>query len=47
MVDDFVVVPLEDIQVDEHLNYIDRPIVILNRKTKALGNKAMNLVKVT
>ena len=43
---DFAVVPLEDIQVDEYLNYIERPVVILDKKTKTLRNKAVELVKV-
>ena len=46
MVDDSVVVPLEDIQVDDILNYIERPIAILDRKTKDLRNKRVELVKV-
>lgn len=44
--DESVVVPLDDIQVDEHLNYIERPTVILDRKTKGLRNKVVNLVSV-
>ena len=31
---DSAVVPLEDIQVDDSLNYIKRPIAILNRKRR-------------
>ena len=46
MVDDSVVVPLEDIQVDDSLNFIERPIAILDRKTKTLRNKEVELVKV-
>ena len=46
MVDDSAVMPLEDIQVDDSLNYIERPVVILNRKSKDLRNKRMELVKV-
>ena len=36
LVDDSTMVPLEDIQVDDHLNYIERPMVILDRRTKTL-----------
>ena len=43
--DDSSVVSLEDIQVDDSLNYIERPMVILDRKTKNLRNKVVNLVK--
>ena len=46
MVDDSVVVPLENIQVDDFLNYIERLISILDMKTKALRNKEVELVKV-
>ena len=44
--DDSVVVPLEDIQVDDRLNYIEKPVVILDWKTKTLRNKAVEMVKV-
>ena len=37
---------LEDIQVDDGLNYIERPMVILDRKMKTLRNKVVELVKV-
>ncbi|KAI3739873.1 hypothetical protein L2E82_30285 [Cichorium intybus] len=40
------IVPLEDIQLDECLNYVERPIAILERKTKSLRNKLVVLVKV-
>ena len=36
-VDDFVVVPLDDIHIDGCLNYIKRPIAVLNKKTKEVG----------
>ena len=34
LVDDSAVIPLEDIQVDDHLNYIEIPVTILDRMTK-------------
>ncbi|KAJ9561863.1 hypothetical protein OSB04_007023 [Centaurea solstitialis] len=37
---------IDDIQVDEWLNYIERPIAVLERKTKTLRNKEIGLVKV-
>ena len=43
---DSAYVPLEDIQVDECLNYIERPIAILDRKKNMLRNKEVGLVKV-
>ena len=46
VVDETAVIPLEDIQIDERLNYVEKPIAILERKTKALCNKTINLVKV-
>ena len=39
-------VPLEDIQVDDSLNYIEWPVAILDRKSKDLRNKRVELVKV-
>lgn len=46
MVDGEAVLPLEDIQVDQRLNYIERPMAILERKMKVLSNKEIPLVKV-
>ena len=46
MVDDSAVVPLEDIQVDDSMNYIERPVPILDKKSKDLRNKRVELVKV-
>ena len=43
--DDSAVILLEYIQVDDRLNYIERPMVILDRKTKTLRNKVVELVK--
>ena len=43
--DETEVVPLEDIQVDEHLNYIERLIAILDRKVKVLMKKEVRLVQ--
>ena len=40
------VISLDDIQVDESLNYIKKPITILDRKIKVLRNKEVKLVKV-
>ena len=45
-VDDSTMIPLEDIQVDDRLNYVERPVVILDRKTKDQRNKMIKLVKV-
>ena len=46
LVDDYAVVPLEDIQFDDSLNYIERPVAILDRKSKDFKNKKVELVKV-
>lgn len=46
MVDNTEVVPLDDIQANECLNYIKIPVAILDRETKALDNKVVPLVKV-
>ena len=39
-------VPLEDIQVDASLNYVERPIAIIDRKVKVLRNKEVPPVQV-
>ena len=44
--DESAVVPLEDIQVDANLNYVERPVVIMDRKMKVLRNKEVPLVQV-
>lgn len=46
LVDDSTVVPLENIQVDDSLNYIERTVTIVDRKSKDLRNKRVELVKV-
>ena len=46
MTDDSVVVPLDDIQFDEFLNYVERPVAIQDRNTMALRNKVIPLVNV-
>ena len=43
---EIVVVPLEDIQIDASMNFIEILIVILDRKVKTLRNKEVRLVKV-
>ncbi|KAJ9553882.1 LOW QUALITY PROTEIN: hypothetical protein OSB04_017927 [Centaurea solstitialis] len=39
-------VPLEDIEVDERLNSAEKPIAVLEIKTKTLRNKEVRIVKV-
>ena len=46
VVDESAVISLEDIQIDERLNYVEKPIAVSERKTKTLRNKTINLVKV-
>ena len=46
MLDIETVVPLDDIQVDERLNYIERSISVLERKMKVRRTKEIPLVKV-
>ena len=46
LADDSLHVPLNDIEVDEQLNYIEQPIEIVDRKDKQLRNKKIPLVKV-
>ena len=44
--DEVAIISLDYIQVDESLHYIERPIAFLNKKTKVLRNKEVQLVKV-
>ena len=44
--DESAVVPLDDIQVDAGLNYVERPVAIRDRKVKVLRNKEVPLVQV-
>lgn len=46
MADDSTMVPLEDIQVYDQLNYIKRPVAILDRNMKTLRNNSDELIKV-
>ena len=46
VVDESAVVPLEDIQIDNHLNYNEKPIAFLDRQVKVLRNKEVPLVQV-
>jgi ribosomal protein L21E len=44
--DESTYVPLNDIEVDERLNYIEEPVAILDRKEKRLRNKFIKQVKI-
>ncbi|KAD6454275.1 hypothetical protein E3N88_08981 [Mikania micrantha] len=46
LVDDVAYVPLNDIEVDERLNYIEEPVAIVDTKEKQLRNKTIRQVKV-
>ena len=46
ILDEEAVISSDDIQVDEHLNYVKRSVVVLERKVKVLRNKEVPLVKV-
>ena len=43
--DETAVVPLEKIQVDDRLNYIEKPVAILDKKVKVFRNKEVPLVE--
>ena len=43
--DEEAVVSLDDIQVDEHLNYVERPMAVLERKVPFQPNREVHLVK--
>ncbi|KAJ9562865.1 hypothetical protein OSB04_008025 [Centaurea solstitialis] len=44
--DESAVVPLEDIQIDEKLNYVEKPIALLEWKVKTLHKKEIKYVNV-
>ncbi|KAJ9541425.1 hypothetical protein OSB04_027931 [Centaurea solstitialis] len=46
LADESAHVPLDDIQVDESLNYVEKPIAVIERKVKQLRNKEIGIVKV-
>ncbi|KAI3743345.1 hypothetical protein L1987_61052 [Smallanthus sonchifolius] len=46
LVDESTHVPLDDIEIDNSLNYIKEPVAILDKKDKRLRNKVIQLVKV-
>ncbi|KAJ9558505.1 hypothetical protein OSB04_013119 [Centaurea solstitialis] len=46
LADETAHVPLDDIQVDESLNFIERPVAVLERKVRKLRNKEIGIVKV-
>ena len=41
LVDDSAVFPFEDIQVDDRLNYIEKPVAVLDWKKKTKRNKVV------
>ena len=46
ILDKDVVVSLDDIQVDERLNYVEQLVGVLERKKRVMCNKDIPLVKV-
>ncbi|KAJ9542679.1 LOW QUALITY PROTEIN: hypothetical protein OSB04_029185 [Centaurea solstitialis] len=46
LADETAHIPLDDIQVDESLNYVERPVAVLDRKVKRLRNKEIGIVKI-
>ncbi|KAJ9555579.1 hypothetical protein OSB04_010193 [Centaurea solstitialis] len=46
LADEATHIPLDDIQVDENLNYVERPVAVLDRKVRRLRNKEIEIVKV-
>ena len=44
--DETAVVSSDDIKVDGSLNYVEKSVAILDRKTKGLRNKEVKLIKV-
>ncbi|KAD4180330.1 hypothetical protein E3N88_28921 [Mikania micrantha] len=46
LADESAYVPLEDLEIDDKLNCVEKPVAILDRKVKHLRNKSLNQVKV-
>ncbi|KAI3760166.1 hypothetical protein L1987_50557 [Smallanthus sonchifolius] len=46
LADESTFVPLDDIELDEKLNYVEEPVAILDRKVKRLRNKEISQVLV-
>ena len=46
LADESSFVPYEDLDIDNKLNYVEKPVAILDRKMKQLRNKKLNQVKV-
>lgn len=44
--DESAIIHLEDIYIDERLNYVEKPVAILDKKTKTLINNVISLLKV-
>ncbi|KAD7479850.1 hypothetical protein E3N88_02986 [Mikania micrantha] len=42
LADESAYVPFEDLEIDDKLNYIEKPVAILDRKVKQLRNKSLN-----
>ena len=46
LADEAAHVPLDDVTVDDKLNYVEEPVAILDKKEKRLRNKVIPLVRV-
>ncbi|KAD4981936.1 hypothetical protein E3N88_18607 [Mikania micrantha] len=46
LVDESLVIPVEEIQLDEHLHFIEEPLEIMDRKVKQLRRSRIPIVKV-
>ncbi|KAJ9541664.1 hypothetical protein OSB04_028170 [Centaurea solstitialis] len=46
LADESAHIPLDDIQVDESLNYVERPVAVIDRKVKRLRRREIGIVKV-
>ncbi|GKG32667.1 hypothetical protein Tco_0430177, partial [Tanacetum coccineum] len=44
--DDTLVIPLEEIQLDDKLNFIEEPVEIMDREVKQLKRSRIPIVKV-
>ncbi|KAD4888416.1 hypothetical protein E3N88_20489 [Mikania micrantha] len=46
LVDETLIIPVEEIQLDEHLHFVEEPLEIMDRKVKKLRRSRIPIVKV-
>ena len=46
LADETLIIPIEEIQLDEHLRFVEEPLEIMDRKVKQLRRSRIPIVKV-